>query len=242
MSKQILVGIDDTDYGESIGTGALARELQLHLVGHLGLAPKGITRHQFLVHPDIPYTSHNSSACIALGGEASVADVVRVATGFLAFLFHPGADPGLCVARPQQLSEPCTAFGRRAQNEVVSKGEALRLAHEHHIELVELGGEGIGVIGAFGGCALRASGHDGRYISLPGIREFTGLISVAQLQASSPIQRVVDGGGQPLADDAMVETNAGVRPVLLDGMIVLPVESRGDGSWRVPRRNKQEEK
>jgi hypothetical protein len=242
MSKQILVGIDDTDFGESIGTGALARELQLHLAGRLGLASNGITRHQFLVHPDIPYTSHNSSACIALTGEASVSDVVRVATGFLSFLFHPGADPGLCVARPHQLGERCAAFGRRAQSEVVSKGEALRLAREHHVELSELGGEGIGVIGAFGGCALRASGRDGRYISLPGIRAFAGLVSVARLQEASPIQRVVDETGQSLTHDQMVETRGGVRPVLLDGMIVLPVESCGDGRWRVPKRNKQEEK
>src|SRR5512135_1318528 len=92
------IGIDDTDAGASIGTGALARELQVHLLQRHGGRAEGITRHQLLVHPDIPYTSHNSSACLSLWLPASRAEVVAAGEQFVRFLFHEGADPGLCVA------------------------------------------------------------------------------------------------------------------------------------------------
>jgi hypothetical protein len=63
---KILVAIDDTDNLESKGTGFRARELAALLhqndFGHI----IGVTRHQLFVHTNIPYTSHNSSACIAM--------------------------------------------------------------------------------------------------------------------------------------------------------------------------------
>jgi len=63
---KIFIAIDDTDNLESRGTGFRARELA-------GLLQKekcgqiiGVTRHQLFVNENIPYTSHNSSACISL--------------------------------------------------------------------------------------------------------------------------------------------------------------------------------
>ena len=59
-----LIGIDDTDNLESRGTGFRARCLGAELAG-AGLARvDGVSRHQLLVHPDIPYTSHNSALCL----------------------------------------------------------------------------------------------------------------------------------------------------------------------------------
>ena len=59
-----LIGIDDTDNPDSRGTGFRARQLGEWLRKE-GLAQvRGITRHQLYVHPSIPYTSHNSSACL----------------------------------------------------------------------------------------------------------------------------------------------------------------------------------
>lgn len=61
---RILIGIDDTDNLESRGTGYMARQLGAMLSeGGLALV-EGITRHQLLLDPQIPYTSHNSSACL----------------------------------------------------------------------------------------------------------------------------------------------------------------------------------
>ena len=240
--RRFLVGLDDTDFGESIGTGALSRELNLFLVRRLGLQSHGITRHQFLVHPDIPYTSHNSSACIELSGSSTVDAIATEARQFIEYLFHPGADPGLCVATPDQLSPACLSFGIRAQNEVLKKQEAIDTAREHRVLLLELGGTGQGIIGAFCGCALRSSANDGRFISMRGIREIDGEMTVAELTARTGIDRVVDESGNPLAPDCLVDTTGGARPELILGRIVQPVVTRDDGTYRVPKRQKGEDK
>jgi hypothetical protein len=60
----LLIAIDDTDNAESIGTGRLSRMLAEELTKQGMIRQTSVTRHQLLVHPDIPYTSHNSSACI----------------------------------------------------------------------------------------------------------------------------------------------------------------------------------
>ena len=59
-----LIGVDDTDNLESRGTGHRVRQLANCLAQQELAQPLGITRHQLLVDPRIPYTSHNSSACL----------------------------------------------------------------------------------------------------------------------------------------------------------------------------------
>jgi hypothetical protein len=59
---KLLIGIDDTDNLESRGTGYCVRQLANWLSEKNLVVPLGITRHQLLVDPRIPYTSHNSSA------------------------------------------------------------------------------------------------------------------------------------------------------------------------------------
>ena len=60
----LLIGIDDTDNLETRGTGFRARQLASGLQASALATTHGITRHQLLVDPRIPYTSHNSSACL----------------------------------------------------------------------------------------------------------------------------------------------------------------------------------
>jgi hypothetical protein len=71
----IFAGIDDTDNLESRGTGRLTRSIAAEPGKTYGLY--GVTRHQLLVHPDIPYTSQNSAAVIHLDG-CGAADVGRI--------------------------------------------------------------------------------------------------------------------------------------------------------------------
>ena len=70
----VLVGIDDTDNLTSPGTGWIAQSLIRQLASEGFGEPLGITRHQLLKDPRVPYTSHNSSACLAIGTSAD-ADV-----------------------------------------------------------------------------------------------------------------------------------------------------------------------
>ncbi len=234
------IGIDDTDAGASIGTGALARELQVHLLQRHGGRADGITRHQLLVHPDIPYTSHNSSACLSLWLPAGRGEVVDSCERFVRFLFHEGADPGLCVADHDAPSPAVVAYARRAQTEVVRKDEALRLGQAEGVHLVELGGTGLGVIGALAACALRMSGTDGRFVQLDGIRELKGDLTVREIQARSPVARVEDDAGVPLGPDCLVHTNGWVRPALVNGAIVLRVTRQG-GDFVIVNRKREEE-
>ena len=79
------IAIDDTDNleatedegsGKSMGTGARARELAARLIEHAPARHIGITRHQLFVDDAIPYTSHNSSACIVLEGDLDPDDAI----------------------------------------------------------------------------------------------------------------------------------------------------------------------
>ena len=70
----LLIGIDDTDNLDTRGTGYRARTLAQGLVDAGLAAVHGITRHQLLVDPRIPYTSHNSSACLQTTARGTCAE------------------------------------------------------------------------------------------------------------------------------------------------------------------------
>lgn len=225
--SRIFIGIDDTDFGDSIGTGGIARELQLHLARDLGAEPLGVTRHQLFVHPDIPYTSHNSAACIEIRCDADDGAIVALCKAFLKFLYHPGADPGLCIAQGGLKSAEVLTFGQRAQSEVVQRAEAEALAQRAGFGLWGLGGTDGGVIGAIAACGLRMEGNDGRFLSLKGIRIVPKEITVAALLESTPIHSVCDAKGLVLAGETILDTRRGVRPDLIRGHAVLRVEEVG---------------
>lgn len=233
------VGIDDTDYGISIGTGALAREVDLFLRRHLGATSFGITRHQLLVHPDIPYTSHNSSACIELEVDASEQRVVEEASRLLRFLQHDGADPGLCVLAQRPMPELFFALGKRATQEVLQKAEFSACAAELGVALLELGGTGLGIIGALSACALRMSGDNGRFISKDGLRDIQGAKTVGELLRLADVSAVFDDAGARLGEDCIIETRGWVRPALRGGRPVLDVVR--DGARYVIHNRKREE-
>src|SRR5574337_384201 len=100
----ILLGVDDTDVlGHKPGTGRLARDLGTHLEA-AGLATLvGVVRQQLLVDPRIPYTSHNSPACLILdvtgNGDGAEARVFDAAASYVQSRAAQGSDPGVCLAR-----------------------------------------------------------------------------------------------------------------------------------------------
>ncbi len=225
----VYIGIDDTDFGDSIGTGALARELQIALMREFPIVPKGVTRHQLLVHPDIPYTSHNSAACLKLQTDATVDALTVACERFVAFLHHEGADPGLCVFTEREMPNAFYLFGQRATSEVVTKQEAIELGRQSEVVLRELGGAGIGIIGAIAACALRMTDNDGRFLSLPGAFSLADEVSIGELLDRTPIDRVVDEEGNELPRATRIVTNRWVRPDLVQGQAVLRVAKRADG-------------
>jgi hypothetical protein len=235
---RILVSIDDTDNLESRGTGEIAsliaEALQQKGWGSAGM----VTRHQLLVHPDIPYTSHNSAMCFpAEIEEGRLNEVISFAGSFLNLECAPGSDPGLCVAPLENLAaaSELVAFGKRAKKEVLTMPEAYQLAERLGVHLSEHGGTGQGVIGALAGAGLRLSGNDGR---MKGALRFGGreTLPVAELLNHPDIDEVRSvEGGAPRADD-LVAIGEKPKTVLLDGASVLLISALkregGEAAWQ----------
>ena len=220
----IYIGIDDTDTKTSRGTGRLARAMAATLSERLAVF--GITRHQLLVDPRVPYTSHNSSATLHLmeNGNLDLAALADEAQAIMLADFQPGSDPGLCIARTAtpEMSE----FGRRAKAHVVGQAEARDLASRSGCILRGLGGTQDGVIGALAGVGLAATGEDGRFILLGTMRELDGVQTVPAILASG-IAEVRSMDGQ-VVHDGLVETGGRLRPAFRLGRPILFVTPHQD--------------
>lgn len=245
----LLIGIDDTDDLRSPGTGRRARAL-LRELADAGLGtPAGATRHQLLVDDRIPYTSHNSSACLAwrsAGGNprAVLADVIELSGRFLERVCPPDADPGLVVAIPRDLDGAATAlvdFGRRAKREVLRTSEARDLAARMGVHLSGHGGTQDGVLGALAGVGLHLSGNDGLFITLPGLYELPGEATIDELRGLIPLDHARDGDHREPGPGERIELDDWVHPVLLDGRTVLLLDPPREGPdgrrvWRTAPR------
>jgi tRNA(Ile2) C34 agmatinyltransferase TiaS len=222
----ILIGLDDTDVLESRGTGHLAREIAARLSD--GYRLMGVTRHQLLVDPRVPYTKNNSASAILLDGaqERDLEELLDQVKGWMLDDFQAGSDPGLCVATARAAAA-VAGFGQAVQHEVVTQARARALAEEQGLLLVGLGGSEDGIIGALAAVGLAASGDDGRYVLVGRSRELSGLQPVSALLAAGiAAVRTVDG--QPLTE-GLVQTDR-LRPARRGGLPVAVVE-REAGHW-----------
>jgi len=239
---RLLIAIDDTDNAESIGTGRLARMLGEQLQEERLATAASVTRHQLLVHPDIPYTSHNSCACIeAVTTNGGMEKIVDRAKSFLVEHFHEDANPGLCVAEKGAVAEELHAFGSRAQQHVLKLEDAKNMAQRTGIFTWWQGETGQGCIGAIAGVGLRSAGNDGRFIGLQGIREIKGIASVGEILAQSLVCRVESVSGEILAEHESVDTQDWVRPSLRNDAPVLMVKQNGT-FWEPAEKRKRQQK
>ncbi|MGB2986849.1 MAG: hypothetical protein WBE26_13335 [Phycisphaerae bacterium] len=217
----ILIGIDDTDNESSRGTGHLARQLYKECEKR-GLQPFGVTRHQFLLDPRIPYTSHNSGACVAVIA-ADDAESVAFAFDFVAERAAPGSDPGVCIADTESVLAPVADFAIAATQRVLNIEDALLLGESAGIALRALRKPGQGVIGALGSVGLRASGSEGRFIELPGLRELNGRVDAQAFACLGITLDYRPADHRPSPGDSY-DTLDWIRPRLVSGKPVLPVE------------------
>lgn len=162
---KLLIAMDDTDNLETRGTGHLADDFR-KLIEEKGWGTTGlISRHQLLVDPRIPYTSHNSAMCFpAEIGEEFYDLLIEEGGRFLERESAPGSDPGFAVAQPDRIGRvgEIVEYGKMARMTVLTKDQAYTLAARIGMHLSEHGGTGGGVIGALAGIGLRLSGNDGR--------------------------------------------------------------------------------
>ena len=223
------IGIDDTDNLESRGTGHRARQLGT-MLQEAGIARLiCITRHQLLVHKDIPYTSHNSSACLVMDCDSEKEAVLTsFCRDFLLRESAPGSDAGLCIASTSLINHGIENWGKNAKKIVLNKTLAHELANLNHIYLEGLTGEKIGVIGALAAVGLRHAGNDGRVLWLPMLRETEGIFSSTDLKNRLTVDKITTKDGTEIGDYDTIRADNWIRPVMRENKITLIVEKTED--------------
>ncbi len=238
---RLLICIDDTDILDSkIGTGKRASELAASLEDRGWGNAEPVTRHQLLVDPNIPYTSHNSTMCFAFDMKQDrFKQIIDLAAEFLVKTSEPGSDPGLCIVSVEQLAMPgkLIAFGYRAKEQVLSKEEAYDLASDMNIHLSEHGGTGHGVIGALAGSGLRLAASDGRLRGKFQLSTAQEIITAGELRRQTGIDIIKSlDGKHVLADYELVRIGETLKGVMLLGkrvLLVFPTEQpAGKVQWQ----------
>lgn len=224
---RILLCIDDTDDLEKgKGTGSLAQVI-LEVIEERGWGKcERITRHQLLLHEDIPYTSHNSSMCFAAEIEKEyLNDIINFGGNFLELEHAEGSDPGLCVVDIDKLGdrEALIECGKRAKKEVLNKEEAYLLAKDLRVHLSEHGGTGLGVIGALAGTGLRLSGNDGEFRGNLGFIKPNEVYRASYLYKHREIDLIMGLDRKILDDDDQIVFGLKSKTIFRGGKSVLLV-------------------
>ena len=251
---RLYVAFDDTDTVDADrGTGKVGRWFEDELPD--GCRLWAVVRQQLLVHPDVPYTSHNSAAVCVVDvddprlivhrdgvrtGAPSpelVDELVRRGVAHLGHNWMEGSDPGFCVAWDGCPALPAlVAFGRRAAVEVVTQADARVAAEGAHLS--GHGGTEDGIIGAAAGVGLTADGWNGRlieYVNLFGhLRDVPEPVSITDLDAIGITVVSIDRDAPVPLPAGLVRADGWLRPRLWAGRPVLPVQRDGEGGWFAP--------
>lgn len=226
-TRRLLVAIDDTDErGWDVGTGRFSRHLLDDLVERYSLDSQGSVRQQLLVDDRVPYTTHNSAACLRFDTDADPREeIIAFCADRLSTDCAPNADPGLCVAFESEVPPEVIEWGRRAKSEVVEAAEARDIADQAGLFLDDYGGTGDGVVGALAAVGATAEGEDGRFIQYDGIRSLGEIVPVETLRDAGIAVVSADGAS---VTTGTVRTEGWIRPQLRDGGPSLPVDWDGD--------------
>lgn len=223
---RLLIAIDDTDNLESRGTGWRSRQLARLLELEGGANAISVTRHQLLVHPNIPYTSHNSSACLEIES-SDKQKMIDLSRDFLLKESAEGSDAGLCVIDKSSVHPEIETWGKRAKMEVLTMTEAYDLAKKHGLFLEGLTGEKTGIIGSMAGVGLHSDGNDGRFLLLGKVdlREYKGIMTAVDLKKMSGIDEIREKEKNIFASDfERIDLGDWMRPILINKKAVLFVE------------------
>jgi hypothetical protein len=235
--KKYLIGIDDTDNLESRGTGFRAREMGSQIESNnLGIL-HGITRHQLYFHRDIPYTSHNSSACLLVESE-TLSELTEFCREYLKTNSAEGSDAGLCIGEFDEISENVIKWGKRAKCEILTQAEAKKTAEENGLYLEGFLGTRDGIIGSMAAVGLRKAGDDGRFLWLKGkeLREFSGVYILEDLYNSTDFEifKTMENVIAKPGDRVFIED--WIRPVMIENKITVIIEksiNNENYEWRI---------
>ena len=139
---------------------------------------------------------------------------------------------------------PLIAFGRRAQNEVVTKQDAVDAAKAFgpDVHLSEHGGTGGGVIGALAGASLRAGKEEGRIKGklqpLAGRSDW----SMKDFAAAYGVERFADEEGREIEDDVPIRFVLPTKLIYQRGRITAVLVKNGDCLTPKPKVKKNKKK
>lgn len=242
---KFLVCVDDTDdLTKSTSTGTVSEGIGEEVAALGGVLEHGISRHQLLLHEAIKYTSHNSSMCFVAEiplqrgtkeeADAMLESVWQAGVRVIRREMAAVADPGLCLCRLDLLADPdrLIAFGRRAQKEVLTKEEAYETARKAGgTRLEELGGTGIGVIGALAGVGLRLWGNDGTFRGRAGAGAFKVTMTAEEMRRKLGASGIIDLSGEFLRGDEPVYIEKYAKLVYLDHKVMAVAQKMEDGTY-----------
>ncbi|MDD5167240.1 MAG: hypothetical protein PHN75_00345 [Syntrophales bacterium] len=225
------IGFDDTDVLDSdFGTGKLARWYEQLIPP--GCSVWGVVRQQLLVDPAIPYTSHNSSACVIVDfPDPLFAEMLlRLAIEHIEQRSLPGSDPGLCfVCEKDPVFAALQDFGRQCTERIVTQRDAIEAVGTAHLS--GHGGTNGGIIGAAAAVGLTVSGWSGRFIEYSLLRDFTDRVVVSTLLQKGIRVVSLDRDACFPGPADLVDTKGWLRPRLWGHEVVLPVKPVGPGLW-----------
>jgi hypothetical protein len=228
---KVYLGFDDTDTHDSLyGTGKLVRWFQSDMPG--GFKCLGVVRQQLLVCDEIPYTSHNSAACLIadMPEPDLLNDAIERAANHLKHYALNGSDPGLCVvAEFDSAVESLIEFGHFCTRAVSSQKQALAAAKRAHLS--GHGGTNDGIIGAAAAVGLTISGWSGRFIEFGNLRNLPDEVLVSELNYMGIEVVSMDRDAKVPDPNDTVFSNGWLRPRLLGHLPVLFVTPQGKGRW-----------
>ncbi len=227
---RIYMGFDDTDdKNATMGTGRLVREFIYGLDNDCHVI--GVVRHQLPRLDNIPYTSNNSSACaiIEISPDSNLDDLREQATEHLNKYCAPGSDPGLCIAREDQVCSEIIDFSKQVTGRRQTQQAAMHAARS--IELYGLGGTNDGIIGATAAVGLTVYGWCGRFIEYGRLRDLGSDLHVQDLhEAGIDVISTDRDPLIPLPGDE-IRNATWIRPSLWGGHPVLQVKRIDYGIW-----------
>jgi hypothetical protein len=229
---KVYLGFDDTDnYDAQYGTGKLVRWFQTAMPA--GCECRGVVRQQLLVCDKIPYTSHNSSACLIaeMPGPDLLNEIIERAANHLKRYAINGSDPGLCVATEFDSSlASLINFGHFCTRAVATQRQAVEAAKNGHLS--GHGGTNDGIIGAAAAVGLTASGWSGRFIEFGNLRDLPEEVPVSELNDVGIEVLSMERDAQVPAPGDTVITNGWLRPRLVGHRPVLFVSPQTEGQWK----------
>ncbi len=168
------IGIDDTDAktikasATGKGTGKVAREAANALLD-AGYSVLWVLRHQMLKSEKIDTPGNNSSKSVTLRVNSlrDALHALAIVARLVKNIASPESNAGLALLVGSPPPYDALRLAIKAKNELVSINEVLSIASNCGVRIINLLGNGSGIIGAFAAAVLASTGNDGRVLDIP---------------------------------------------------------------------------